>query len=332
MTRIGVNPGRGKSSDYQPAKVTIALLCHIPHLEGYFKHRLDVLKLSLSSLQANTHTPYDLLVFDNGSCSQVEDYLRDLHEGGSIDFLLLSRRNIGKIGAFKYLFNAAQSEIVAYADDDIFYYPDWLAAHLQVLETFPQVGMVSGIPLRDRSERASKSLRQLEHSDAPGITISRERRVPDEWEADWALSVGRDPQAHLVATSDHEEIVLKSNGVEAIGTASHFQFIAPRKVILNALPENWSGRLMGEMIELDEAVDSQGYLRLSTVDRYVRHMGNALSPEMAASAKKLGLEVGETVIPGKISKHWLLHLPGARSIIRTVYDHAFHILHRDGSG
>lgn len=330
MARIGVNPARGKSSDYQPARVTVALLCCIPHLDGYFKHRLDVLKLTLSSLQDHTREPYDLMVFDNGSCPPVVDYLRSLNQTGALDYLLLSQQNIGKIGALKFIFNAAQGDVVAYSDDDIFFYPGWLEAHLDILESFPQVGMVSGIPLRDRSKRASTTLQKLQQTGATDITISKERRVLDEWEADWASSVGRDPEEHLAATSEDTEIVLRSNGIEAIGTASHFQFVAPRQVILAALPADWSGRLMGEMIELDEAVDNQGCLRLSTFNRYVRHMGNALSPDMVASAEELGLEVGQAVVPEVRGQHWLLGLPGVRRIVRAVYDRTFHILHQGG--
>jgi len=99
MTRIGINPARGKQSAYHPAKITVAMLSYIPHLEGYFRHRLDVLKLALASLEAHTEISHDLLVFDNGSCKPVVDYLRFLRGEGIIDYLLLSRRNLGKIGA-----------------------------------------------------------------------------------------------------------------------------------------------------------------------------------------------------------------------------------------
>lgn len=87
---------------------------------------------------------------------------------------------------------------------------------------------------------------------------------------------------------------------------------------------------MGEMIELDEAVDNQNCLRLSTFNRYVRHMGNALSPDMVASAEELGLEVGQAVVPEVRGQHWLLGLPGVRRIVRAVYDRTFHILHQGG--
>ncbi len=61
-----------------------------------------------------------------------------------VDDLLLSQRNIGKIDALRILFNAAPGEIIAYNDDDIFFYPGWLEAHLEILDSFPKAGMVSG--------------------------------------------------------------------------------------------------------------------------------------------------------------------------------------------
>ena len=42
-----------------------------------------------------------------------------------------------------------------------------------------------------------------------GLSVSQERRIPDEWEADWAASTGRDPQAHLQATHQQTDLVLR---------------------------------------------------------------------------------------------------------------------------
>ena len=75
MTRIGINPARGKLSGYQPARVTVAVLTYLPDLSGYFESRLQVLQLVFASLLAHTSLPYDLLVFDNGSCQSAVDYL-----------------------------------------------------------------------------------------------------------------------------------------------------------------------------------------------------------------------------------------------------------------
>jgi hypothetical protein len=75
MPRIGWNPARGKTTDYRPARVTLAMLTYVPSLSGYFETRFQALKLSLESLIVNTPEPHGLLVFDNGSCKDVVNYL-----------------------------------------------------------------------------------------------------------------------------------------------------------------------------------------------------------------------------------------------------------------
>ena len=327
MARIGINPARGKFSGFHPARVTVVMITHIPHLDGYFRHRLDVLRLSLTSLLTHTSPPYDLLVFDNGSCTAVLDYLLSLRNNGTIKFLLLSGENIGKIGAFQVVFNAALGEVVAYTDDDILFYPNWLEEHLRILDTFPHAGMVSGVPVRNASRYATQSLTLLENQKTAGLIITPMRRIPDAWEVDWAMSTGRDPQAHLQAMRDHTERVLIKDGVEAIGAANHFQFVSPKRVLLQALPKEWSGRLMGEMVELDEAIDSAGFLRLSTVERYTRHIGNVISPELQDEVKSLRINYQLEAIPRlNRRRHWLVRIPGVRRILLALYHKIFLIL------
>lgn len=342
MTRIGINPARGKTSNYHPARVTVTVLTYIPDLSGYFEQRLEVLQLVLASLRAHTRLAHDLLVFDNGSCAEVVDYLLKLQGSEQIDYLMRARQNIGKIDALRIMFNAAPGEIIAYNDDDVLFYPGWLEAHLQILDLFPLAAMVSGMPVRDASLHAFKSLEKLASQGAPGLSVEKQRRIPDAWEIDWATSTGRDPEKHLQATQDHLDLVLgfakpdNQGSCEAIGGANHFQFVIPKKIGLQALPPEWTGKLMGSMVELDEAVDNLGYLRLSTVERYTRHLGNALSQEVLDEAAALGLlkngqfqsQLSGKLQPRSRKRHWLMRLPGGRRILSAAYNRLFSILYR----
>jgi glycosyltransferase involved in cell wall biosynthesis len=271
-----MNPSRGKVSDYRPAQVTVAILVYVPHLTGYFEHRMEVVQLCLTSVLENTHTPVDLLIFNNGSCAEIRTYLDALYEQGKIDYLLHSQRNIGKIGAFQVLFHAAPGEYVAYADDDIFFFPGWLKAHLKILKTYPRVGMLSGCAVRTlfNQERISSNLEFAKATE--GVRVSTDRRIPDRWMQEWANSYGRDWSQIAHETKDVEDIVLEYQGVQAFAMANHNQFLAPKKVILECLPKEWSGRLMGEMNELDIAINQAGYLRLSTIGRSSAHIGNVV--------------------------------------------------------
>ncbi len=327
MTRIGSNPARGQFSAYRPARITVAVITYVPHLEGYFQPRFDVLRLSLASILAHTPLPYDLLVFDNGSCGPVVDYLRELRDHGVLRFLFLSSENIGKIGAFQILFRMAPGEIIAYSDDDILFYPGWLEAQMRLLDVFPQAGMISGLPVRNGSRYAIGAHLKLMEQGFPGLSITPKRVIPDEWEADWALSTGRDPQASREALINQHELVLCKDGVEAVGAANHFQFIAPKQVLVGALPEEWSGRLMGQMVELDEAIDRAGYLRLATMERYTRHIGNVISPALLEEARSLNLQIGRGVSRKyDRRRRWFVRLPGVRRMLLTLYHKMFNWL------
>ena len=338
MTRIGINPARRKTSAYKPARVTAVVLTYIPALSGYFKQRLEILQLTLESMLSNATIPFDLIVFDNGSCSEVTGYLKNKQQQGDINFLFLSKENIGKIGALQIAFNAVPGEIIAYSDDDILFYPGWLAAQLEILDSFPNAGMVSGVPVRNASKHANRSLKNLTEQHESSISFHYEHRIPDEWERDWAISTGRDPEEHIKKTQDEKDLVLRfqppnnRSFVEAIGSANHFQFIAPKSVITSALPNEWRGNLMGSMIEMDNAVDEAGYLRLSTVDRFTQHIGNIISEDVLEKAKSFGISASATEIhkPTERSKqkHWLFHIPGARRVLTYIYNRIFEILYQ----
>lgn len=327
MARYGVSPTRSEVSDFRPAKVTAAVLVYLPQSEGYYRHRLDVLRLCLDSLIQTSAGECDLLVFDNGSSPEVVNYLRSLHEAGRIDILMLSARNLGKIGALQLMFNASPGEYIAYCDDDILFYPGWLQGHLDIFDAFPNVGVVSGLPVRDAAKHAVQSNEDFLSAWPDGLAIKHERWIPDQWDLDWAESTGRDLEKHIEAFKDYQDPLWEMDGVRAFPAANHFQFVASREVILKALPVEWSGRLMGKMNELDQAIDTQGCLRLSTSKRYVRHIGNVVSPKLAAEARERGIEIQGVEQTRREKKHWILRIPGARPRLKKLYSKLFDILY-----
>lgn len=327
MARFGVSPTRGKMTKDQPARVTVAVLTFIPELEGYYRYRMEVLRACLESILKHTDIPYDLMVFDNGSCEEVVDYLRSLHQARKIDYLMLSGKNLGKIGALQVMFNAAPGELIAYCDDDILFYPGWLSEHVKILDAFPNVGMVSGAPVRNAAGHACWSNQAFIDGLLEGVQVEREHWIPDEWERDWAVSTSRDPDVHLEATKDQQDIRLTTGGVSAYAAANHYQYLAPRQVLLSAIPQEWTGKLMGHMIELDEAIDGQGLLRLSTTERYTRHIGNVISPEFAEEIRQMGIDVYGMKVSHRPRPHWLVRIPRVRPVLNWIYGKLYNILH-----
>ncbi|MEW6566795.1 MAG: glycosyltransferase family A protein [Chloroflexota bacterium] len=327
-----MNPARGRFTDYRPARVTVAVLVHIPHLAGYFEQRLDVLKVCLGSILEHTDQPYDLLVFNNGSCEEVCAYLDGMRQSGEIRYLLSSGVNLGKIGAFQILFRAAPGEVVAYSDDDIYHYPGWLSAHLEILDTFPNVGVVSGCAVRSlfEEERISSNLRFAERE--PGVVLKRGRFIPQEWIEDWAESYGREMAMVEKETAGLEDMILEYRGVQAYAMANHNQFVTPKDVITRCLPESWSGRLMGEMNELDIRVNRAGFLRLTTIHRTTQHMGNRLNPKYSTQFTPDTRRISEADSgPGlrkRVARRFLLARP-VRWFLLGIYSRLFRLLNPD---
>ena len=112
--REGQNPAKFVQQIGKPEKITVAVLAHIPFLSGFYAHTLDVLKECLGSLWRTTGLPYDLLVFDNGSCKEAVDFLREAHQDGRIQFLVLSEKNIGKGGAWNFIIQFAPGEVLGH--------------------------------------------------------------------------------------------------------------------------------------------------------------------------------------------------------------------------
>ena len=293
MPRIGVNPSRGKTLDFSPARTTVAVLVYAPHQAGYFQHRLDVTRMTIESILANTHEPFDLLVFDNGSCPEMVAYLQSLYAQGSIDYLFLSKQNIGKLNALRVIFDAAPGEIVAYTDDDVFHLPGWLGEHLKIIDTYPNVGAVTGFYIRQRVAMGSAST--IAWAEQSGLVTQRGLLMPRKWEEEYIVNSGRTWERYESEVAGIEDIIVTYNGLEAWVSAHHFQMVCPKavlqEVLAEMLPEGWSDQVMGRMVEMDDRMDAKGYLRLCTRQQTVRLMGNAISEEVAAIAAQFGLLV-----------------------------------------
>jgi glycosyltransferase involved in cell wall biosynthesis len=121
--RIGQNPAKFVQTVAKPEHITLAVLNYIPFLSGFYAEALEVLKQCLSSARQDAGYPFDLLVFDNGSCAEVQDWLLNEHRGGRIQYLYLSAKNLGKGGAWNQIFGAAPGEILSYADSDVHFFP-----------------------------------------------------------------------------------------------------------------------------------------------------------------------------------------------------------------
>lgn len=82
---------------------------------------------------------------------------------------------------------------------------------------------------------------------------------------------------------------------------------------------------MDSLIPLEEAVDRLGYLHLSTVGRFPRHIGNVLTEGLAKEVTDLTRQTVKNTAK-KSHKHWLLYIPGMGRLFWKLYDWLFKVL------
>lgn len=327
MPRLGQNPAKSVDTVAKPEKVTVAVLSYIPFLHGYYKDSLKVLKTCLTSILANTDSSFDLMVFDNASCTEVVDYLTELHRGGEINYLVSSKKNLGKVGAWNLIFGSAPGEFIAYTDSDVYFYPGWLSKHLAIFESFPEVGTVTGLPRRGRREYSRETIRRIEEE--PGFEVQRGKFIPEAWMYDHARSLGKMDQVQRYLERD--DILVTSNGVSAYVTETHFQFVIRGEVVKRYLPFQYS-RPMGEDVsQLDRELDRDGLLRLAVAERVTMHLGNTLDLEMVGDLPDV--PVDDMVLipdqdPGRRPLRRILRSRPLKGLFLRIYDWIFDLYYK----
>lgn len=332
-----MNPSRGKNLDFTPPRVTVAVLVYAPHQAGYFQHRLDVTRLTLESILANTEKPYELLVFDNGSCPEMTGFLQELYNTGKIDTLILSAENIGKLNALWRIAQAAQGEVIAYTDDDVYHLPGWLPEHLRVLDTYPNVGAVTGFYIKQRvamsSDQTLAWVKALEEKDPSAV--QRGNLIPRKWEEEFMDNAGRTEERYQGEIEGIEDVVVSLQGVKAWVSAHHFEVLVPKNVLIEVLnqmlPGGWSDQLMGRMVEMDDRMDALGYLRLTTYPQTMRLLGNVIDDEVSALARQDGIIAASATSnakPGKRAGLWQNRF--VRASIQKLINKLYQLLHQDG--
>lgn len=308
--RLGQNPAKTLKDVAKPERITVAVLNYIPFLSGFYSEMLDVLRTNLTTIWKNSDLPFDLLVFDNGSCKEVQDYLTEMQRKKYIQYLLLSAKNLGKGGAWNIIFDGAPGEIIAYTDNDVYFYKGWLSRSVELLEKFPRVGMVTARPFHTLPEFFSSTLKWAE--DTKDVKLEFGNRIAFESIQEFLQSVGR-TEEEILEDYRMGDYLVTYRGLKAFIGASHWQFTAYKSVLKEFLPFDMS-RPMGQVINLDKAINEKGYLRLMPTDALAMNMSNTLR-KVPGTAK-----VVET--PRQL-RHAFLDLPFVKPVLMKIYHQIF---------
>jgi glycosyltransferase involved in cell wall biosynthesis len=312
--RKGQNPAKFVKEVVRPERITVALLNYIPFLSGFYAETLDVLKVSLESMRRDAGLPFDLMVFDNGSCPEVRDFLVREKEEGRIQYLILAEKNMGKGGAWNMMLAGAPGEIISYTDSDVLFSPNWLKRSVEILETFPKVGMVTARPFRTPPEFIESTLKWAK--DAERATLEEGQFIPWETFLEFNLSLGQTEEENKKVYAETKDWRIDYKGVTALAGASHWQFSAYKSTLQQFLPFDMD-KPMGQVRQLDKRMNDAGLLRLMVSDPLAMNMSNTLGylrGELKQdTGRKKRVPIGKRILEVGIVKKILL----------TVYNKIF---------
>lgn len=278
--RVGDNPLKNSRISPLPKRIG-AVITHLPTMTGYHSQRFDIVRACLNSMRENSMVAdFAVAVWDNGSCQEFRDWLQETYQP---DVLVLSR-NIGKASARTALIRSfALNTVLGVSDDDILFFKGYWQAQERLLDTFPNVGVVSTYPVRTQGRWGNKSTLRWA-ANTPGVSIEWGRHISEEHERQFCASIGRDYGWHQKYTAGEQEALITYNGVSAYAQAHHCQFMAKVEAIEYIV--QWDDEALSDERQFDNAIDDNGMLRLCTVDRYARHMGNVLDAELRLDVVK----------------------------------------------
>lgn len=276
--RIGLNPEKDKEIFEKEAYHRVIIPIYIPHQKDYFKESLEVLKVCLFSLMKTINSDTKVSLISNGSCDEVNVFLKVFAEKNEVDRLIINRENIGKMNALITETRASFEKFITFSDADVFFDKDWLLNTYKVFNTVKQAGYVSMNPTPVNLTLANSTL----FYNLFKFNIKKQK-VYDTCNVDdlrhFHKSIGR-PKEYTEAMLQKNVCLLKKWNY--IVGAGHFCCTIKKEELLKFVPitkSNIAASGGSETRYLDLPFDKCGLYKVSSPKAYIWHLGNTIDQE-----------------------------------------------------
>lgn len=190
---------------------------------------------------------------------------------------------------------------------------------MDILETYPKVGMVTARPIRTEPEYISSTLNWAKNE--PSAILSQGSFLSWDSFKYFNASLGKTEglEEKYEAGKDWQ---INYQGILALAGASHWQFTSRTEVLQQFLPFNME-RPMGQVIHLDRRIDDEGFLRLMTLESFAVNLSNSLhyTPEVPQIQQKFS-DREEKTKKKSLTQMFLQFWP-VKKVMLKLYDKLF---------
>ena len=266
--RQGHNPHKDLTIEEAFYNHQVVLPVYIPNQEGYFKDSFRILQLCVESILKTVHLKTFITIVNNGSCTEVRDYLDELFANKKIHEVIHTD-NIGKLNAILKGLSGNNIELVTIADSDVMFLENWQSETVNVFNSFPKAGVVGIVPqFRTFGSFCGNIIvenlfsKKLKFSAVRDVEALKKFYLSIGWQEDYNKD-------YLKVT-----LTIENNSQTAVVGSGHFVATYKKEIFKEII--TYLGYKMGGISEmyLDEACLKFGLWRLTTEDNYAYHMGN----------------------------------------------------------
>jgi hypothetical protein len=184
---------------------------------------------------------------------------------------------------------------------------------VEILETFPNVGMVTARPFRTPPEFYESTLEWARNN----AKLEDGQFIPWETFLEFNLSLGQTEEENKKVYAETKDWRIQYKGVTAMAGASHWQFTAYKSTLQQFLPFDMD-KPMGQVRQLDKRMNDAGLLRLMVSDPLAMNMSNTLG--------YLRGELGKQTVKRRAGfGKRLLEVGFIKKMLLTVYNKIFNL-------